>query len=88
MLPSLIGSLLPLLFAAPVPVGGAEEAAGSGHRPHHPAGQQLVSHQAVAGIYGKADRRPHPHAEPNERGAGEFLRGFFVSTLRRTEVLS
>ncbi len=29
--------------AAPVPVRGAEEAAGSGHRPHHPAGQQLVS---------------------------------------------
>ncbi|XP_069385707.1 homeobox protein Meis1a isoform X2 [Paralichthys olivaceus] len=33
---------------APVPVGGAEEAAGSGHRPHQPAGEQLVHQRQAA----------------------------------------
>lgn len=31
------------MFVAPVPVGGAEEAAVAGHGADHPAGQQLVS---------------------------------------------
>ncbi|XP_056264393.1 homeobox protein Meis1a isoform X2 [Pseudoliparis swirei] len=48
---------------APVPVGGAEEAAGSGHQPHHPAGQQLV-HQREA-----ADRSAHDR--PVQQSSGQ-----------------
>ncbi|XP_056228706.1 homeobox protein Meis1a isoform X2 [Seriola aureovittata] len=48
---------------APVPVRGAEEAAGSGHRPHHPAGQQLV-HQRQAADRPADDRPVQQSSEP------------------------
>uniref|UniRef100_A0A8P4G1X7 Meis homeobox 1 a n=1 Tax=Dicentrarchus labrax TaxID=13489 RepID=A0A8P4G1X7_DICLA len=48
---------------ASVPVRGAEEAAGSGHRPHHPAGQQLV-HQREAAHRSADDRPVQQSSEP------------------------